>query len=801
MMVRRKRDLIAAVRTDAWSTGLVVAAVLVSGAVLRAQDTTGVGTIAGVVSDAQGTLTANVRVCALDTAACATSDAVGAFRLGELRAGAYRLEIVPLDGMPFVSEPIDVRPGTDARVEITLPALEAIQSEITVTAPTFDAPPEVKTSGFLLEPREILKSAGALQDVARYVQNLPGVVVGTDDFRNDIIVRGGSPLENLFVVDNIEIPNINSFATFASAGGSASLLDPQLLQDVTFLTGGYPAPFTNRTSSVLQITQREGSRQRRRGWATVGFAGAGGILEGPLNNGRGSWVVSVRRSFLDFFTDDIGIGGVPVLYSINAKAVYDLSPRDRVWAVNVSGVDRIRLGLTESTDLTDEIANFDIRYEGWRAATGFNWQRTFGAHAVGLLGVTQSRASVQQQVKDLVRESVPPPDTPVDALIGRSPVVFSEDSGETETTVKYDLTFHVAGFEKVQAGASTKLFQIRYATASPFGSESPFSPTAGDDAFDIGTSYRTTQHAAYVQATRRVSPRFDLTVGGRFDRYAQLDASRVSPRVGVEYRWRDTLSSTASYGVYHQQPAFLFVSAFPDNAALSPWRADHYVAGLAWKPRPGVRVTLEGYRKTYRDYPVARHLPSVSLANLGDTFNIREVLFPLVSEGRGTSQGVELFAERRQSDTWYGQASLAFSRTRHAGLDDRLRPGSFDYPIVFNVLGGYRLSPAWEVSTRLAYLSGRPYTPFDEQTSAAQRRGVYDLSQVNGARAPDYLRVDLRVDRTFRLGGQALNVFAGVQNLTNRRNFGGYSWNRRTNSAQFGEQQGTFPILGMDYRF
>ena len=123
--------------------------------------------------------------------------------------------------------------------------------------------------------------------MSRYVQGLPGVVIGTNDFRNDIIVRGGSPLENLFVVDNVEIPNINAFANFASAGGTVSLLDAELLQDVTFLTGGYPAPYINRTSSVLQVTQREGSRKEFGGWATLGFAGAGAILEGPHQRGEG----------------------------------------------------------------------------------------------------------------------------------------------------------------------------------------------------------------------------------------------------------------------------------------------------------------------------------------------------------------------------------------------------------------------------------------------------------------------------------------------------------------------------------
>ncbi len=104
-------------------------------------------------------------------------------------------------------------------------------------------------------------------------------------------------------------------------------------------------------------------------------------------------------------------------------------------------------------------------------------------------------------------------------------------------------------------------------------------------------------------------------------------------------------------------------------------------------------MTVEAYRKNYTDYPVASDLPTVSLANIGDTFDVREILFPLASEGEGYSEGVEFFVEKRLSSKLYGQGNLSFSRTRHAGLDGVLRPGSFDYPFVFNLLGGYRLSP------------------------------------------------------------------------------------------------------------
>ena len=355
---------------------------------------------------------------------------------------------------------------------------------------------------------------------------------------------------------------------------------------------------------------------------------------------------------------------------------------------------------------------------------------------------------------------------------------------------------HLPFFDTVQAGGSFKTFRIDYTARSPYGNDTPYSPVPGIDPFFLDTSFRSYQTGAYLQASKQVASRVNVTLGGRFDHYDILSQARFSPRAGVKVRLTDTLSWNSSVGSYYQQPAFLFVSAFPQNASLVPWRADHFVTGLDWSPAADLRVTAEAYRKTYTDYPVASGLPSVSLANIGDTFDVREILFPLTSAGEGHSEGVEFFVEKRLTSKLYGQGNLSLSRTRHAGLDGVLRPGSFDYPFVFNLLGGYRLSPVWEFSARLSFLSGRPFTPYDQAVSTAQRRGVYDLTRVNAERAPDYARVDVRVDRTFSVGGQPLNLFVGVQNVTNRRNFASYTWNRRTNAQQFGEQQGIFPIAG-----
>jgi hypothetical protein len=767
-----------------------------------AQDTTGTGGVAGVVVSGDGKPAPGVTICIVGTGRCATSDEKGEFRLPSIRLGQQHIEVRAPGLPPYASGHVEVRAGFETMFEVVLPKIDALTETVSVTAPAFVAPEEVKTSGFLLASRDIKQAAGTLQDVSRFAQTLPGVVVGSNDFRNDLIVRGGSPLENLFVVDNIEVPNINAFATSASAGGSVGLVDAELIRDVTFLSGGYPATFGNRVSSVTQLALREGSRDGARQQVSVGFLGAGGVFEGPIGGGKGSWIVSARRSFLDFFTDDIGVGGVPVIYALNMKAVYDLSERDRVWAVNITGVDRLRLGATTESDPAEsELATLDIVYDGYRSATGVNWQRVFGSRGVGLLGVTQSVANVETAYKDLLRAPPGGADDSLDALIARSPVIYSEDSIERETTFKYDYTRFGRTFRKIQVGAAVKRVSASYLAAQPFGYDNAWSATPGSDTLDLDFAQVSYDVGGYAQATWDPSARFGVTFGGRADRYGYTGKTRVSPRLAVSCRLTGNLTWQASYGLYYQQASPLLLAAFPVNRTLDPLRADHYVTGIAWTPEPSLKVTAEGYWKEYRDYPVAVAYPEVTLANIGDTFDVRESLFPLASAGRGRAYGFELVFEKRFTDRWFAQANVALSKTRHAGLDGVLRPGTFDYPAVAKCVGGYRVNSRWEVGGRFTYLSGRPYTPYDDDASAAQRRGIYDRSRVNGVRAGAYVRLDIRVDWILIAGRQTLLIYGGAQNITNRRNFAGFSWDRTNNRTRFQEQQGLFPLIGMEWRF
>src|SRR5215831_17513956 len=567
------------------------------------QDTTGVGAVVGVVSGADQQPAPHVTVCVVGTTRCALTDTGGRFRLTDLRTGRYRLKITPPGQHPMLSSDFEIHAGVDSSVEVVLPAPERFEQTVTVTASTLAPPVEIKTSAFLLPPEAVQNSAGTLQDISRYLQSLPGVVAGGEEERNDLIVRGGSPLENLFVVDNIEVPNINSFANFASGGGLVGVLDPSLLRDVTFLTGGYPATYSNRLSSVLQIGLLEGDREKFEGTATLGFAGAGLVLEGPIKKGNGSWVFSARRTFLDLFTNDIGAGGVPISYYVNFKGLYDFTPRDRVWVVNLTDIDSIHIGLhgrsLDNPTVIKEDIEQDILSRSSRIATGVNWQHIFGDNAIGLLGVSYSDARPDFRVGDLLKAG--------------TPLMYVDHSRQGETTLKYDLTFEkVPLFGTVQAGGILKRVNLNYHVAAPAGLNSPYSPTPDVNPFELNSAFSAYQPGAYVQATRDITLRLNITLGGRFDDYDYIRQSRFSPRAAVTYRLPHHLVWSGSYGRYFQQAPFLFLSAFPQNRNLLPLSATHVVTGLAYVPNAQSKFSVELYRKNYDDYPVSAQFPTLS---------------------------------------------------------------------------------------------------------------------------------------------------------------------------------------------
>jgi outer membrane receptor protein involved in Fe transport len=284
------------------------------------------------------------------------------------------------------------------------------------------------------------------------------------------------------------------------------------------------------------------------------------------------------------------------------------------------------------------------------------------------------------------------------------------------------------------------------------------------------------------------------------DRYEINDATKLSPRAGLTFHLHPNLDLSATYGRYYQNPALVFMKAHPANAALRPIRADHYVAGMAFRPRPDLKISVEGYSKRYFDYPVSTQFRSLSGADTGEEVDISHLLLPYSSDGRGRADGVELHAHKKLSGRVWGQVSYACSRTENRALDGLWRSSTFDLPHVLSIVAGVKATRSIDLSTKLTYTSGRPTTPLLPE-SYEQNRMILDLTRTNSERATAYHRLDLRLDRrqTHRWGN--LISYLEIDNVYNHENVLFYDWNPKTRQRHLVPQLAFMVLGGMNVEF
>ncbi|MEO6801683.1 MAG: hypothetical protein ABI197_00410, partial [Granulicella sp.] len=242
---------------------------------------------------------------------------------------------------PTTSAPAAASPAVANALGVTLPPPRRIVTSSSVlveaTSPPL-SPTSHKITSYLIET-----AAGAFEDPSRYFQLLPGVVSDSDQ-RNDFLVRGGNPSENLFVIDNIDIHSINHLALADTTGGFVSMIDNAAIQSMTLHTAAHDARFEDRLSSVVEISTipdtAPGSRAPVRHMTEVGIAGVGGMDSRPLGD-NGSLFISGRQSVFHLFTNDIGLNGVPKYTNNLVRADHTLANGDRIWGLSLTGIDSI----------------------------------------------------------------------------------------------------------------------------------------------------------------------------------------------------------------------------------------------------------------------------------------------------------------------------------------------------------------------------------------------------------------------------------------------------------------------------
>lgn len=720
----------------------------------------------------------------------AVSKADGTFNIQNVPVGIRSLKASAIGYEASIVSDIAVSPVRSAFVEFELSSSFIESKEVVVTAAAFSKDPSSITSTQTLSSEEVRRAPGVQEDVVRAIALMPGVAV-TQAGRNDLAVRGGAPFENLFVVDNIEVPNINHFGTQGSSGGPLSLINIDFVQDVSLSTGGFGPRFGDRLSSATNIRLREGNESQFGGEFNLSATGVGAIAEGPLGS-SGNYLLSLRRSYLDFIFTLAGFGFVPEYYDLTFKATQRLDSRNKL--------SFLLIGATGTVRFNND--NEDKRFSNSRVVapsqqqyfSGFTWSHSFDA---GLLSVTLGRTFTTYSTSQ--QDSLGAP-------------VFRANSNEGESSLRADYSGTLGKKIEINAGIISK-----YASLLSYDILLPGFARLNSQGMPSGllvdTSFTGFRMGSYGHVIWYPTSSTTVTAGLRHDLYGFLDIMHhLSPRLAASVRLSDALTVSISGGRYVQSPQFIWLVGDPSTEASSkPMIAYHVVSAVEWIPRQDLKVQFELYTKNYTQYPTRTFRPTAVLAPAGFddiTTDIPFGLEPIDMSATGRAMGVELLIQKRLSDLpLYGLLSLSVNRTEFSTAEDGVfRAGAFDTPIILTTTIGWRPNDLWEISGKVRGSDGLPITPFitslEESTTTGFPIGSLDFRQYNsGGRLPYFFALDFRVDRRWFFDTWQLIAYIDIQNVTGRKNVNRIRWNPRSQSIEEQRSIGVLPSIGVNIEF
>lgn len=732
------------------------------------------GVITGVVADrATESPIPGARVEVVDTERGAVTRADGSFRIAALEPGIYRLRVSSLGYEPAIVTDIVVTAARPQEVRVELNEATDESGETVVIRPDyFDRGSLSATSTRDLQAEEIRRLPGGFEDVVRAISTLPGVAQVSNG-RNDLLVRGGAPSENLFLIDGVESPNINHFGTQGAGGGPLSFVNLDFVRETTFSTGGFGAKYGDKISSVLTIDMREGRDDRTGGKATISASQFGLNLEGPVTE-NGSYLFSARRSYLDFIFRASGFSFVPEYWDFFGKFSYALGPNDRLSGLAIAAIDRVRFFNDDADDRFDNSRVLNNSQD--QLVAGVTWKHLFEN---GYLNVTLGRTRIDYQFGQ------------TDSLLRP---IFANNSLEDEFNLRLD------GFHRFGDGTELSVG----GNAKTVGFDADILLTTGGTDLDLALNERFYKGALYVQASRPIIGEVVATLGGRLDYCSGIETQYApSARGALSVPVGEIFNLNLSGGRYYQSPSYIWLAANEENRRLKSIRTDVGVVGFDRLLSEDVKISLEGYVKLYNDYPASLSRPYLVLANTGAGFGGAEEGFasfglePLGSLGKGRAYGAELFLQKKLSETpWYGVASLSLNKGTFTGIDGVERPGNFDQRIIFNISGGWRVTDEWEVGTKFRFATGRPYTPVG--STGDPTFGYQIVEGYNSLRLPASHALDLRVDKRWSFSSWNLITYVDVQNIYNRRNPNAPRYNARLGGPDDSESAiGILPSIGI----
>ncbi len=638
------------------------------------------------------------------------------------------------------------------------------------------------------------------KDVFKVIQLMPGVQSGSEG-QSGLYVRGGGPDQNLIILDGATVYNAQHlFGFFSIFNGDA-------LRSVELIKGGFPARYGGRLSSVIDMNMKDGNKEKTTGEVGIGIISSRGLIEGPIKKGKGSFIVSGRRTYIDALMQPFILAasqgassGGYYFYDLNAKVNYELGAKDKIYASGYFGRDRFYF--KEKYDFNDENYVFKTQF-GWGNGTGtFRWNHVMGPKLFVNTSLIFSRYDLSIKANEEQNDT--------------TQFELSYGSGIRDYTVKQDYDWYPNTRNKMKFG-----FMLTHHRFTP-------SATVLVDNFDSTnvnekTVYKGVETGLYIEDEIRITSNLKTLIGFRLSSFHVNGENYIKPepRIAIAYKIAKNTALKASYANMNQYVHLLTTSGVglptdlwvPATARVKPQSSSQIAAGLAKDlTKHKLSLTIEGYYKEMKN--IIAYKEGASFLSVGGAFDgeDQEITWEdNITTGNGVSYGGEFLLQRKEGKLtgWIG---YTLSWTKHKF--DELNYGKefyarYDRRHDVSVVAMYKLRKNITISATWVYGTGNaitlPISTFrlDEFKSFASHYGYWangqEYTDRNDFRMAAYHRADIGIQIKKEKKRGVRTIEFSAYNLYSRKNpfyyFIGPEKRFQENSKQVLKQVSLFPIL------
>ncbi len=622
---------------------------------------------------------------------------------------------------------------------------------------------------------DMRRSPGSGQEITRIINTLPSVA-SVGENRQDMMVRGGGPTENGFIIDNIYIPSISHFQQAdGRSNGPVGIINTDMVENLDFYSNGFSSKYGNKLSSFGDITYRSGNREKNEGYGLLGMGGLGFLIEGPLTN-KVSYITSFRMSYLDIIADAINAsGGMPSYNDFQAKINYKPSIYNTFSILMITGSSLYDRDKNGALDVGESEYG---KLENDQQTVGINYKRIWNEKAYSNSSLSISNKFSKVNFSNINTDSSVFKNIEKTDIVNFRQVNHIKLASQTNIELGFDAQWTNQNYDYLRKLNDSNILL---------------------DKIKFDEKVLISNYSTFFTLKKDIGRKLVSSIGFRTDLNDYENKTLFSPRINLDYEIvynRTNLIFNA--GDYYQNPPAIYIA---NNASdrLKSAKARQYSVSLEHMITTSTKFSISVYQKDYNNSPI---LPNSNIHN-DPTFLFDELRMynGIVSTGSAKSKGLELLIQKKRVENFYGLIGGSIFNSTFIDFKGVERNRNHNYKYIFNIVGGYRPKSDWEISIRWSYFGGRPYTPIDLEASVLNNEQYSDVENFNETKTPDYHSLFVRYEKRYNLKKSNLILFFEIWNTYNRENIETFFYSKERQSIEKIVYFSTIPVGGFGIEF